>query len=129
MPSPIKIRNAVTTVFKGLDIPADRTRASKCFSYLREINQAAFIGKSLASDQLDWLTDAIKDKTQAMYPDRYTDLSNPALVAELRQLEKQKGEVAVFAGLVEQLAIETEVRLPKSAPQMSSVQPNEYDGM
>ena len=61
-----------------------------------------------------------------MYPSRFEDLSTPVLAAELAQLERQKEQITALLGLVEQLAIETEVRLPKPTLYESD---DRYQGM
>ncbi len=107
-----EIKTAITALFSCVDIPTDRIRANKLYSQLRQINASAKTGKSLALEQLEWLTDTINDKTKEMYPDRYTDLSTPLLREELTKLEMEKRQVTALLYLVESLAHETEVRIP-----------------
>ena len=124
----IKVRTALTSIFSSLEIPTHRARANRCYSQLREINSVALIGKSLAAEQLEWLTDEIADKTKEMYPDRYTDLSTPVLRQHLDELRKEKEQVLLLLALLEGLEIETSIRLPVKSAEVSSYE-NELEGM
>lgn len=107
-----EIKTAITGLFSCVDIPNDRIRANKFYSQLKQINASAKTGKSLALEQLEWLSDAITEKSKEMYPDRYTDLSTPLLREELSKLEAEKRQVSALLSLVDILAHETEKRLP-----------------
>lgn len=111
----MNINQSVLTILEGLIIPLDRVRANNCYIHLRRISEVCNVAKSLPAEQLEWLSDAIKDKRKEMYPDRYTDHSTPLLRDELVKLELEKKQVSEHLALLEELEKQVNLLLPKKA--------------
>lgn len=119
----------ISNAFNCLEIPDHRARANNCFVGLLAVNDTFKYGKSLAAEQLEWLTDEIEDKKQAMYPDRYTDLSTPFLLEELARLGREKEVATAFLRMCEQIEKDTAAKLPASALQEHDYHSDNFQGM
>ncbi|MDT0626887.1 hypothetical protein [Alteromonas sp. W364] len=128
----MRIRQAIRAIFETVEIPTDRVAASRCYTFLNDISKVSKVGKSIASEQLEWLKDEIEQKAKAMQPDRYTDLSTPLMRDELNKLKHERKQAQALFDLVDELEVLASKKLPKKAnalPSTSTFYENDYEGM